>query len=96
MAIFQDTTRYKTKSGKKYYISLDNTFDNETYSVYSFVDNIDFTNKTGTLIYTEKIRGLKKGYTDDLINDNPTLIDEYGSVDFLNTVRNQVIRGFRK
>ena len=50
MAIFQDTTRYKTKSGKKYYISLDNTFDNETYSVYSFVDNIDFTNKTGTLM----------------------------------------------
>tara|TARA_Y100000114_G_C11566766_1_gene234456 strand:+ start:96 stop:386 length:291 start_codon:yes stop_codon:yes gene_type:complete len=96
MAIYQDTTRYKTKSGKKYYISLDSTFENETYSVYSFTDNIDFTNKTGTLIYTEKIRGLKKGSTDDLINDNPTLIDEYGSVDFLNTVRDQVIRGFRK
>ena len=60
MAIYQDTTRYKTKLGKKYYISLDNTFDNETYSVYSFTDNIDFTNKTGTLIYTEKIRGIKK------------------------------------
>ena len=96
MAITYDTNRYKTRSGKKYYLSVDNTFVNETYSVHSFTDNIDFDNKTGTLIYTEKIRGLKKGSTDDLINDNPTLIDEYGSVDFLNTVRDQVIRGFRK
>ena len=95
MAIYQDTTRYKTKSGKKYYISLDSTFENETYSVYSFTDNIDFTNKTGTLIYTEKIRGLKKGSTDDLINDNATLIDEYGSINFMDTVRNQVIKWVR-
>ena len=35
---------------------------------------------------------MKKGATDDLIDDNPTLIDEYGSIDFMNTVRNQVIK----
>ena len=91
MAITYDTNRYKTKSGKKYYLSVDNTFGNETYSVHSFSDNIDFDNKTGTLMYTEKLRGLKKGSTDELINDNPTLIDEYGSIDFMNTVREQII-----
>ena len=42
-------------------------------------------------MYTEKLRGLKKGSTDQLINDNPTLIDEYGSIDFMNTVREQII-----
>jgi len=92
MAITYDTNRYKTRSGKKYYLSVDNTFGNETYSVHSFSDNIDFDNKTGTLIYTENIRNMKKGATDDLIDDNPTLIDEYGSIDFMNTVRNQVIK----
>ena len=30
---------------------------------------------------------------DELINDNPTLIDEYGSLDFMDTVRNQIIKG---
>ena len=43
-------------------------------------------------MYTEKLRGLK-GSTDELINDNPTLIDEYGSLDFMDTVRNQIIKG---
>ena len=42
---------------------------------------------------TEKLRGIKKGSTDELINDNPTLIDEYGSLDFMDTVRNQIIKG---
>ena len=92
MAIVNNGTRFKTKTGKKYYISADNTENFETYSVFSFTDNSDFVNKTGTLIYTEKIRNLKKGATDDLIDDNATLIDEYGSIDFLNTVRNQVIK----
>ena len=41
------------------------------------------------------IRDRKKGATDDLIDDNPTLIDEYGSIDFMNTVRNQVIKWVR-
>ena len=34
---------------------------------------------------------MKKGATDDLVNDNATLIDEYGSIDFLDTVRDQVL-----
>ena len=34
---------------------------------------------------------MKKGATDDLIDDNATLIDEYGSIDFLDTVRTQVL-----
>ena len=93
MAIIYNTTRFKTVTCKKYYLSIDNTFGNETYSVHSFKDNSDFENKTGTLMYTEKLRGLKKGSTDELINDNPTLIDEYGSLDFMDTVRNQIIKG---
>ena len=47
MAITYDTNRYKTRSGKKYYLSVDNTFGNETYSVHSFSDNIDFDNTFG-------------------------------------------------
>ena len=35
MAIVNEGTRYKTKTGKKYYISADNTENFETYSVYS-------------------------------------------------------------
>ena len=96
MAIFYDTNRYRTKTGKKYYLSIDNTLNNETYSVHSFTQNSDFTNKTGTLMYSEKLRGLKKGATDDLINDNADLIDSYGSLDFINTVRNQIIKGISK
>ena len=96
MAIFYDTNRYRTKTGKKYYLSIDNTLNNETYSVHSFTQNSDFTNKTGTLMYSEKLRGLKKGATDDLINDNADLIDSYGSIDFMNTVRNQIIKGITK
>mgnify|MGYP003140279754 FL=1 len=96
MAIFYDTNRYRTKGGKKYYLSIDNTSNNETYSVHSFTVNSDFDNKTGTLMYTEKLRGLKKGSTDDLINDNADLIDSYGSLDFMNTVRNQIIKGITK
>tara|TARA_B100000427_G_scaffold39407_1_gene28416 strand:- start:1459 stop:1749 length:291 start_codon:yes stop_codon:yes gene_type:complete len=96
MAIFYDTNRYRTKTGKKYYLSIDNTLNNETYSVHSFTQNSDFTNKTGTLMYSEKLRGLKKGATDDLINDNADLIDSYGSLDFINTVRNQIIKGITK
>ena len=94
MAIVNNGTRYKTKTGKKYYISADNTSNFETYSVYSFVKNSDFDNKTGTLMYIEPISedGIIKGSTDDLIDDNPTLIDEYGSIDFMDTVRNQVIK----
>ena len=85
------SSRLKNSGGKKYYISLDPTFGNSSYSVYSFTDNTDYDNKTGTLIYTEPFRKFKKGATDDLINDNPTLIDEYGSIDFLDTVRTQVL-----
>ena len=84
--------RLKNSSGKKYYISLDDTFGNSSYSVYSFSDNTDYDNKTGTLIYTEPLRKLKKGSTDNLINDNATLIDEYGSIDFMDNVRNLVIK----
>ena len=93
MSIIYNTNRYRTKDGKKYYLSIDDTTNNETYSVHSFTMNSDFTNKTGTLIYTEKLRDLKKGATDDLINDNADLIDEYGSIDFMDTVRNQIIKG---
>ena len=88
MTLSYSTNRYKTKSGKKYYLGL----DSESYSVYSFKDNVDYTNRTGTLMYTESLRLMKKGATDDLINDNPTLIDEYGSIDFLDTVRSLVVK----
>ena len=84
--------RLKNSEGKKYYISLDDTFGNSSYSVYSFTDNTDYNNKTGTLIYTEPLRKMKKGSTDHLINDNATLIDEYGSIDFMDNVRNLVIK----
>ena len=86
------SARLKNSGGKKYYISLDPTFGNSSYSVYSFSDNTDYDNKTGTLIYTEPLREMKKGATDDLVNDNATLIDEYGSIDFMNTVRGLVIK----
>ena len=82
----------KNSDGKKYYVSLDDTFGNSSYSVYSFTDNTDYDNKTGTLIYTEPLRKMKKGSTDNLINDNATLIDEYGSIDFMDSVRNLVIK----
>ena len=91
MAIIYEGTRFRTKTGKKYYISADNTENFETYSVYSFVENSDFDNKTGTLMYTEPLRKFKKGATDDLVDDNAILIDEYGSIDFLDTVRTQVL-----
>ena len=42
-------------------------------------------------MYTEPFRKMKKGATDDLVSDNATLIDEYGSIDFLDTVRDQVL-----
>ena len=85
------SSRLKNSAGKKYYISLDPTFGNSSYSVYSFSDNTDYDNKTGTLMYTEPLRKFKKGATDDLVDDNATLIDEYGSIDFLDTVRTQVL-----
>ena len=47
-------------------------------------------------MYTEPLRKFKKGATDDLINDNPTLIDEYGSIDFLDTVRTQVLNSITR
>ena len=86
------SSRLKNSEGKKYYISLDDTFGNSSYSVYSFTNNIDYDNKTGTLIYTEPLKGLRKGATDDLLNDNATLIDEYGSIDFLDKVRDLVVK----
>ena len=85
------SSRLKNSACKKYYISLDPTFGNSSYSVYSFSDNTDYDNKTGTLMYTEPFRKFKKGATDDLVDDNATLIDEYGSIDFLDTVRTQVL-----
>ena len=85
------SSRLKNSAGKKYYISLDPTFGNSSYSVYSFSDNTDYDNKTGTLMYTEPFRKFKKGATDDLVDDNAILIDEYGSIDFLDTVRTQVL-----
>ena len=86
------SSRLKNSEGKKYYISLDDTFGSSSYSVYSFSDNVDFDNKTGTLMYTEPLIVMKKGSTDFLINDNSTLIDEYGSIDFLDTVRSLVVK----
>jgi len=86
------SSRLKNSEGKKYYISLDDTFGNSSYSVYSFTDNTDYDNKTGTLIYTEPLRKMKKGSTDFLINDNPTLIDEYGSINFMDNVRSLVVK----
>ena len=86
------SSRLKNSAGKKYYISLDPTFGNSSYSVYSFTDNTDYDNKTGTLMYTEPLSKIKKGATDDLVNDNATLIDEYGSIDFLDTVRGLVVK----
>lgn len=86
------SSRLKNSDGKKYYVSLDDTYGNSSYSVYSFTNNTDFDNKTGTLIYTEPLRRMKKGSTDYLINDNATLIDEYGSIDFLDTVRGLVVK----
>ena len=83
--------RLRNSNGRKYYISLDTTFGSSSYSVYSFSNNTDYDNKTGTLMYTESLRKFKKGATDDLVNDNATLIDEYGSIDFLDTVRDQVL-----
>ena len=84
--------RLKNSDGKKYYISLDDSFGNSSYSVFSFTDNTDYDNKTGTLIYTEPLRKMKKGSTDFLINDNPTLIDEYGSIIFRDNVRSLVVK----
>ena len=86
------SSRLKNSEGKKYYISLDDTFGNSSYSVYSFSDNTDYVNKTGTLMYTEPLIVMKNGSTDFLINDNSTLIDEYGSIDFLDTVRSLVVK----
>ena len=86
------SSRLKNSEGKKYYISLDDTYGNSSYSVYSFSDNTDYVNKTGTLMYTEPLIVMKKGSTDFLINDNSTLIDEYGSIDFLDTVRSLVVK----
>lgn len=84
--------RLKNSDGKKYYISLDDSFGNSSYSVFSFSDNTDYDNKTGTLMYTEPLRKMKKGSTDFLINDNPTLIDEYGSINFMDNVRSLVVK----
>ena len=86
------SSRLKNSDGKKYYISLDDTYGNSSYSVFSFTDNTDYDNKTGTLIYTEPLRKMKKGSTDFLINDNPTLIDEYGSINFMDNVRSLVVK----
>ena len=86
------SSRLKNSDGKKYYISLDDTYGNSSYSVYTFSDNTDFDNKTGTLMYTEPLRKMRKGSTNNLINDNATLIDEYGSIDFMDNVRNLVIK----
>ena len=86
------SSRLKNSDGKKYYISLDDSFGNSSYSVFSFTDNTDYDNKTGTLIYTEPLRKMKKGSTDFLINDNPTLIDEYGSINFMDNVRSLVVK----
>ena len=86
------SSRLKNSDGKKYYISLDDTYGNSSYSVYTFSDNTDFDNKTGTLMYTEPLRKMRKGSTNNLINDNATLIDEYGSIDFMDNVRNLVVK----
>ena len=86
------SSRLRNFAGKKYYILLDDSFGNSSYSVYSFKNNVDYINKTGTLMYTESLRLMKKGATDNLINDNATLIDEYGSIDFLDAVRSLVVK----
>ena len=86
------SSRLRNSEGKKYYISLDDSYGNSSYSVYTFSDNTDYDNKTGTLMYTEPLRKMKKGSTDNLINDNATLIDEYGSINFMDSVRNLVIK----
>ena len=86
------SSRLKNPEGKKYYISLDDTFGSSSYSVYSFSDNTDYDNKTGTLMYTEELSLVKYGATDFLINDNATLIDEYGSIDFMDKVRFEVLK----
>ena len=123
MSITYNSNRYRTKDGKKYYLSINDDDMNagkrdsrplrktsgpdvdpvpsdyiyyETYSVHSFTMNSDFDNKTGTLMYSEKLRDLKKGATDDLIDDNADLIDSYGSLDFINTVRSQIIKEILK
>jgi len=88
--------RLRNSDGKKYYFSLDTTFGSSSYSVYTFTDNKDYDNKTGTLMYTEPFRKFKKGATDDLVNDNAILIDEYGSLDFLDTVRTQVLNAIKR
>ena len=43
-------------------------------------------------MYTEPLSVMKKGSTDFLRDDDATLIDEYGSIDFLNTVRGLVVK----
>ena len=44
-------------------------------------------------MYTESIKdGIPRGATDNLINDNADLIDSYGSLDFMETVRNQITK----
>ena len=91
MAIFH-SGRLKNSVGKKYYFSLDTTSGSSSYSVYTFSNNADYDNKTGTLMYTEPLIVMKKGSTDFLIDDNATLIDEYGSIDFLDTVRSLVVK----
>ena len=54
------SSRLRNSEGKKYYISLDDTYGNSSYSVYSFTNNTDYDNKTGTLIYTEPLKKVKK------------------------------------
>ena len=90
------SSRLRNSEGKKYYISLDDTFGNSSYSVYTFTDNTDYDNKTGTLMYTERLSLIKYGATDFLTNDNATLIDEYGSIDFMDKVRSEVLRAVRE
>ena len=43
-------------------------------------------------MYTEQLSLIKYGATDFLTNDNATLIDEYGSIDFLDTVRGLILK----
>ena len=56
---------------------------------------MSFLNQIPTM-ERDSLRDLKKGSTDDLINDNADLIDSYGSIDFMDNVRNQIIRGITK
>ena len=90
------SSRLRNSEGKKYYISLDDTYGNSSYSVYSFTNNTDYDNKTGTLMYTERLSSIKYGATDFLTDDNATLIDEYGSIDFMDKVRSEVLRAVRE